>query len=338
MATPEPYDTIDCDVLVVGDRTGLELIRTCQDKLVHTPGADVYMEYTLTALLKDGDRVCGAMGYNRNDGSFVVFRCGAVVLGSGGWGRMYRYTSNSWEGTGDGAAMAYAAGAELLDMEFVQFHPTGMVWPPGARGILVTEAVRGEGGVLFNSEGKRFMLEIDPVKKELSSRDVVARAIYKEVKAGRGTPHGGAYLDVRHLGAEQVRKKLPSMVEQFHALASVDITREPMEVGPTIHYTMGGVRVEAETGAATVPGLYAAGESAGGLHGANRLGGNSLGDILVFGKRAGEAAAEFSASKGTSSNVSDSEIADEQQALLSFLGGGNKDENPYQVHAALQAA
>jgi len=326
----------------VGDRTGLELIRTCQDKLVHTQGADVYMEYTLTSLLKDGDTVAGAVGYNRNDGGFVVFRAGAVVLGSGGWGRMYRTTSNSWESTGDGAALAYAAGADLLDMEFVQFHPTGMIWPPGARGILVTEAVRGEGGYLYNSEGKRFMLEYDPAKKELSSRDVVARSIYKEVQAGRGTPHGGAYLDVRHLGAERIKQKLPSMFEQFHALASVDITRQPMEVGPTIHYTMGGVRVEAETGATTVPGLYAGGEAAGGLHGANRLGGNSLGDILVFGKRAGEAAAEFARGQGARRDIDERQVADEQASLLRPLDGSQDGatpgENPYKLHEELQAA
>jgi succinate dehydrogenase flavoprotein subunit len=326
----------------VGDRTGLELIRTLQDRLVHTDGATVHMEYTLTRLLTDGERVCGAIGYDRNDGSFVVFSAGAVVLGSGGWGRMYRYTSNSWEGTGDGAAMAYDAGAELLDMEFVQFHPTGMVWPPGARGILVTEAVRGEGGYLFNSEGKRFMLEYDPVKKELSSRDVVARSIYKEVQAGRGTPHGGAYLDVTHLGAERVKQKLPSMYEQFHALASVDITKQAMEVGPTIHYTMGGVRVEAESGATTVPGLYAGGEVAGGLHGANRLGGNSLGDILVFGLRSGAAAAEFAKGRGVQRSISDAQVADEQQALLAPLAqagdGAGPGENPYKLHEELQAA
>src|ERR1700719_1420460 len=241
----------------VGDRTGLELIRTCQARAVHAPNVTVHMEYTLTTLLKDGDRVVGAAGYRRNDGTFVVFRAKAVVLGSGGWGRMYKHTRNSGAGTGDGAALASRAGAELLDMEFVQFHPTGMIWPPGARGILVTEAVRGEGGLLYNAEGARFMLDYDPVKKELSSRDVVARSIYKEVQAGRGSPHGGAFLDVRHLGAERIKQKLPSMYEQFHALASVDITREAMEVGPTIHYTMGGVRVDAETGAATIPGLYA---------------------------------------------------------------------------------
>ncbi|MBV8194485.1 MAG: FAD-binding protein [Candidatus Dormibacteraeota bacterium] len=326
----------------VGDRTGLELIRTLQDRMVHTDRVKTYMEYTLTALLKDGDRVNGAVGYNRNDGRFVVFRAGATVLGSGGWGRMYRYTSNSWESTGDGAAMAYEAGAELQDMEFVQFHPTGMMWPPGARGILVTEAVRGEGGLLFNVEGTRFMLEYDPVKKELSSRDVVARSIYKEVKAGRGTPHGGAFLDVRHLGAARIKQKLPSMYEQFHALASVDITKEAMEVGPTIHYTMGGVRVDPETGAATVPGLYAGGEVAAGLHGANRLGGNSLGDILVFGKRSGEAAADFAKSHRGAQRVDDGRVEAEQRALLKPLDtgadGATPGENPYKLHEELQAA
>jgi succinate dehydrogenase / fumarate reductase flavoprotein subunit len=324
----------------VGDRTGLELIRTCQDRAVHTPGVEVHMEYTLTRLLKDGDRVSGAIGYRRSDGRFVVFRAKAVVLGSGGWGRMYKTTSNSWEGTGDGAAMAYEAGAELLDMEFVQFHPTGMIWPPGARGILVTEAVRGEGGMLFNSEGTRFMLEYDPTKKDLSSRDVVARSIYKEVQAGRGSVHGGAYLDIRHRGADYIKKKLPSMFEQFHALASVDITKEPMEVYPTIHYTMGGIRVEPETAATTVPGLYAAGECAGGLHGANRLGGNSLGDILVFGRRAGIAAAEYAKLRGTAPALSDPEIETEQAALTKPLDStdGAKGENPYLIHEALQDA
>lgn len=250
---------------------------------------------------------------------------------------MYRYTSNSWEGTGDGAAMAFRAGAELQDMEFVQFHPTGMMWPPGARGILVTEAVRGEGGYLVNSEGKRFMLEYDPKKKELSSRDVVARSIYKEVQAGRGTPHGGAYLDIRHRGADYIRRKLPSMYEQFHSLASVDITREPMEVGPTIHYTMGGVRVDPETAATRVPGLYAAGEVAAGLHGANRLGGNSLGDILVFGRRAGEAAAQYAAS-AQSLEPSAAQVEEETRLLLAPLERGAGEQNPYRLHEALQAA
>ena len=324
----------------VGDRTGLELIRTCQDKAVHTPGVEVSMEYTLTQLLGDGHHVTGAIGYDRNDGRFVVVRAKAVVLATGGWGRMYRTTSNSWEGTGDGAAMAYLAGAELLDMEFVQFHPTGMIWPPGARGILVTEAVRGEGGMLFNSEGQRFMLEYDPEKKDLSSRDVVARSIFKEVKAGRGTPHGGAYLDIRHRGAEYIKKKLPSMWEQFHSLASVDITREPMEVYPTIHYTMGGVRVDPQSAATRVAGLYAAGEVAGGLHGSNRLGGNSLGDILVFGKRAGEYAAEYAKTLGSAAVSADAQVAEAQSDALRFLAGDGDatGENPYLLHEALQDA
>jgi succinate dehydrogenase / fumarate reductase flavoprotein subunit len=321
----------------VGDRTGLELIRTCQDRAVHAPNVTVHMEYTLTTLLKDGDRVVGAVGYRRNDGTFVVYRAKAVVLGSGGWGRMYKHTSNSWEGTGDGAALAYRAGAELLDMEFVQFHPTGMIWPPGARGILVTEAVRGEGGRLYNSLGERFMETYDPKKMELSSRDVVARSIYKEAQAGRGSPHGGAFLDVRHRGAEYIKKRLPSMYEQFHALASVDITQEPMEVGPTIHYTMGGVRVAPETGATTVPGLYAAGEVSGGLHGANRLGGNSLGDILVFGKRAGEAAATEVAGRAHAA-VDERQVEAEQRALLMYLDPHQEGENPYLLHEALQEA
>ncbi len=319
----------------IGDRTGLELIRTCQDRLVHTEGVTVHMETTLTRLLKDGDRIAGGCGYQRATGEFVTLRAKAVILATGGWGRMYRITSNSWEGTGDGAAMAYEAGAELKDMEFVQFHPTGMVWPPGARGILVTEAVRGEGGILRNSVGERFMERYDPVKKDLSSRDVVARSIFKEVQAGRGSPHGGAFLDVTHLGAEAIRRRLPSMYEQFHSLAGVDITKEPMEVAPTIHYTMGGINVEAETAATTVPGLFAAGECAAGLHGANRLGGNSLGDILVFGRRAGEAAAEYVRSHPELPVVSAAEIEAEHRILLRPLSGG-EGEDPFKLHRELQ--
>ncbi len=321
----------------IGDRTGLELIRTCQDKLVHTPGITVHMETTVTRLLKDGDRIAGAVGYQRASGVMVTIRAKAVVLATGGWGRMYRITSNSWEGTGDGAAMAYEAGAELKDMEFVQFHPTGMVWPPGARGILVTEAVRGEGGILKNSQGERFMLRYDPVKKDLSSRDVVARSIFKEVQAGRGSPHGGALLDVTHLGSEVIRRRLPSMVEQFHSLAGVDITSEAMEVAPTIHYTMGGLNVEAATAATTVPGLFAAGEVAAGLHGANRLGGNSLGDILVFGRRAGVAAADYARSLPQAPRIDDQQVEAERSLLMRPLDnpGG---ENPYSLHRELQDA
>jgi succinate dehydrogenase / fumarate reductase flavoprotein subunit len=319
----------------VGDRTGLEMIRSLQDRIVQL-GIEVHMEVTLTKLLKDSDRVIGAFGYNRIDGAFIAFRSKAVIIATGGWGRLYQVTSNSWEGTGDGVAMGFDAGAEVLDPEMVQFHPTGMVWPPGVRGILVTEAVRGEGGYLTNREGKRFMLEVDPKKKELSSRDVVARAIYKEVQAGRGTEHGGAYLDVRHLGAEKIKKKLPSMYEQFLRLADVDITKEPMEVAPTIHYAMGGLRVEAETGATTIPGLYAAGEAAAGLHGANRLGGNSLSDLLVFGRRAGAASAAYlrDVALGT---IDERQVGDEQQLLLLPLVGDGK-ENPYLLQQELQQA
>src|SRR5437016_969346 len=319
----------------VGDRTGLEMIRSLQDRVVQL-GITVHMEWTLTRLLKDGDRVVGAFGYNRVDGSFVAFRAKAVILATGGWGWIFKVTSNSWEGTGDGVAMGFDAGAEVLDPEMVQFHPTGMVWPPGVRGILVTEAVRGEGGYLKNREGKRFMLEYDPKKKELSSRDVVARSIYKEVEAGRGTEHGGAFLDVTHLGAATIEKKLPSMYEQFLRLADVDITKEPMEVAPTIHYAMGGLRVEAETGATTLPGLYAAGEVAAGLHGANRLGGNSLSDLLVFGRRAGAAAGAYVRDAGLG-QIDEKQIADEQQTLLLPLSRQGK-ENPYFLQQALQEA
>ena len=319
----------------VGDRTGLEMIRSLQDRVVQL-GIDVHMEVTLTRLLKDGDRVVGAFGYNRVDGRFVAFRCKAIILATGGWGRIFKVTSNSWEGTGDGVAMGFDAGAEVLDPEMVQFHPTGMVWPPGVRGILVTEAVRGEGGYLKNREGKRFMLEYDPKKKELSSRDIVARSIYKEVEAGRGTEHGGAYLDVTHLGAEKIKKKLPSMYEQFLRLADVDITKAPMEVAPTIHYAMGGLWVEAETGATTLPGLYAAGEVAAGLHGANRLGGNSLSDLLVFGRRAGAAAGAYQREVGLG-RIDEGQVGQEQETLLLPLAKDGK-ENPYLLQQALQEA
>ena len=319
----------------VGDRTGLEMIRTLQDRVVALD-IDVHMEVTLTRLVKEGPRVCGAFGYSRIDGHFIAFQARAVILATGGWGRIYKVTSNSWEGTGDGVGMGYEAGADLLDPEMVQFHPTAMVWPPGVRGLLVTEAVRGEGGYLTNREGKRFMLEYDPKKKELSSRDVVARSINKEVQAGRGTPHGGAYLDVRHLGAESIKKKLPSMYEQFLTLADVDITREPMEVAPTIHYAMGGLWVEAETGATTVPGLYAAGEVAAGLHGANRLGGNSLSDLLVFGRRAGAAAAAYQRDVRPGS-LDEEQMAREQEVLLAPLRGDG-GENPFLLHQQLQDA
>src|SRR6202022_3372410 len=320
----------------IGDRTGLELIRSLQDKGIHS-GIEVFMEYTMTRLLKDAEgRVSGGFGYRRGGGLFVLFRAKAVVMATGGWGKVFKVTSNSWESTGDGLAMAFEAGAELLDLERVQFHPTGMVWPPGVKGILVTEAVRGEGGRLLNNKGERFMLEYDPKKKELSTRDVVARSIYKEVEAGRGSEHGGAFLDVTHLGAEKIQKKLPSMYEQFLRLADVDITKEPMEVAPTIHYAMGGLRVEAETGATTLPGLYAAGEVAAGLHGSNRLGGNSLSDLLVFGRRAGAAAGAYVREVGLG-KIDERQVAEEQQILLLPLSADGR-ENTYLLQQQLQQA
>src|SRR5881296_2351850 len=308
----------------VGDRTGLEMIRTLQDHGAHR-GIDVHMECTVITLLKDGERVAGAFGYERERGRFRLFKAKAIVLATGGVGRAYQITSNSWEYTGDGHSLAYHAGADLMDMEFVQFHPTGMVWPPSVRGILVTEGVRGEGGVLRNNKGVRFMFEDIPENyknqtaadeeegwrytqgdksarrpPELLTRDHVARCIMREIREGRGSPHGGVFLDISWIkrrlpDAEAIiRKKLPSMYHQFLKLADIDITRQPMEVGPTTHYIMGGVRVVAETQMSSVPGLFAAGECAAGLHGANRLGGNSLSDLLVFGKRAGKFAASFS--------------------------------------------
>ncbi len=347
----------------VGDRTGLEMIRTLQERGVHQ-GIDVFMECTVVALLKDGERVCGVLAYWRESGRFVVFRAKAVVLATGGYGKAWKVPSNSWEYTGDGHALAYEAGAELIDMEFFQFHPTGMIWPPGVMGILVTEGVRGEGGVLTNSEGKRFMWAYLPESKreefaqtpqeaqkwvemtvagsqtdarrppELSTRDNVARAIYTEVKEGRGTPHGGVWLDISFQDPERVKRKLPSMYHQFKDLADVDITRQPMEVGPTAHYAMGGIRVDPETGASTVPGLYAAGECTGGMNGANRLGGNSLSDLLVFGRRAGMGAAEFASQNPALQVVNNEEIErDVRRTMAPFERRG---EDPYAVHAALQ--
>ena len=317
----------------IGDRTGLELIRTLQDKAVHA-GIDVFMECTVTRLLKDGDRACGAFGYWRATGEFVVFAAPAVVLATGGAGKCWRITSNSWESTGDGVALAYEAGAELIDMEFVQFHPTGMVWPPGVIGLLVTEAVRGEGGILRNAVGERFMERYDPKRLELATRDVVARAIYTEVKEGRGTPHGGVLLDISHLPAEIVKSKLPSMYDQFMELAGVDITQGPMDVGPTCHYFMGGVRVDAETGATTVPGLFAAGECSGGMNGANRLGGNSLSDLLVFGRRIGDAAAAHAA-ETPAPQIEDAQPAAAAGEMTRYLTGPG-DEDPYRLHVQLQ--
>jgi succinate dehydrogenase / fumarate reductase flavoprotein subunit len=319
----------------VGDRTGLEMIRTLQDRGVHL-GIDVYMECAITRLIMDGERVAGAFGYWRENGRFVVFKAKSVVIATGGIGKAWSITSNSWEYTGDGMALAYDAGAELMDMEFVQFHPTGMVWPPGVQGILVTEAVRGEGGILTNKDGERFMQRYDPEKMELSTRDVVARAIYTEAKEGRGTEHGGAYLDISHKPADYVKKKLPSMYHQFRELADVDITTGPMEVGPTCHYMMGGIRVEAETAAASIPGLFAAGEAAAGLHGANRLGGNSLSDLLVFGRRAGLAAAQHAGVVGPV-NIDTEQIAAASQEMLEPFAR-KEGESPYRIHEALQEA
>jgi succinate dehydrogenase / fumarate reductase flavoprotein subunit len=317
----------------VGDRTGLELIRTLQDRGVDL-GIDVYMECTITRLLKSGDRVCGAFGYWREQGRFVAFKAKSVVIATGGVGKAWKITSNSWECTGDGMALAYEAGAELMDMEFVQFHPTGMVWPPGVQGILVTEAVRGEGGILRNKLGERFMEKYDPKRMELSTRDVVARSIYTEVKEGRGSEHGGAYLDISQKPAEYVKRKLPSMYHQFKELADVDITKGPMEVGPTCHYIMGGIRVDAETGQSTVPGLFAAGEATAGMHGANRLGGNSLSDLLVFGRRAGLAAAQ-DAKKAPNLALDAAQIDDGARHMTAAFER-TAGETPYAIHHDLQ--
>jgi succinate dehydrogenase / fumarate reductase flavoprotein subunit len=322
----------------IGDRTGLELIRTLQDKTVHS-AVDVFMETTITTLLQDGQRVVGCFGYNRQTGEHLAFSSKALILATGGSGRIFKITSNSQDCTGDGYALAYEAGAELLDMEFVQFHPTGMVYPPGVAGLLVTEAVRGEGGRLFNNKGERFMEKYDPKRMELSTRDVVARSIYTEVKEGRGSPHGGAFLDVTHLDADYVKRKLPSMYDQFMELAGVDITREPMQVGPTCHYFMGGVKVDADTGATRIPGLYATGEASGGMNGANRLGGNSLGDLLVFGRRAGVGAAA-DASKLEPVRVPQDALQAAESQVSAFLAGpgGDRSENPFQLHKELQKA
>ena len=328
----------------VGDRTGLEMIRTLQDQAVAL-GIDVYMECTITHLTTGLGRTTGAFGYWRTTGRPIVFPAKAVVLATGGIGKAYEITSNSWEYSGDGQALAYRAGAELIDMEFVQFHPTGMVWPPGVRGLLVTEAVRGEGGILRNSLDERFMWKYLPEDRraeyaatdeeaaqwvtalsegrqtdarrppELSTRDNVSRAIYTEVREGRGSPHGGVYLDISSLPADHVRRKLPSMYEPFKELADVDITKGPMEVGPTTHYVMGGIRVDAEAGATTLPGLYAAGEVAGGMHGANRLGGNSLSDLLVFGARTGAGAASYAAQMAEQPHVDPVQVQDAKREL-----------------------
>jgi succinate dehydrogenase / fumarate reductase flavoprotein subunit len=348
----------------VGDRTGLEMIRTLQDHGVHQ-GIDVHMEHTILSILKDGDRAVGALGYERERGRFKIFRARAIVLSTGGIGRAYKITSNSWEYTGDGHALAYEAGAELIDMEFVQFHPTGMVWPPSVMGILVTEGVRGEGGILTNKQGRRFMFDEIPENyraqtandeeegwrycqgdknarrpPELLTRDHIARCIVREIKEGRGSPHGGVYLDIAWIkqklpnASDYIKRKLPSMYHQFKQLADIDITEQPMEVGPTTHYIMGGVHVDPDTQMSRVPGLFAAGECAAGINGANRLGGNSLSDLLVFGKRAGEFAAKF-AKENSIGKIDDGRTeAIAAQAVAPFERSGG--ENPYQIQRDLQ--
>jgi succinate dehydrogenase / fumarate reductase flavoprotein subunit len=351
----------------VGDRTGLEMIRTLQDHGIHR-GIDVHMEFTIVTLLKDSGRVSGVLGYDRERGRFKVFRGSAIVLATGGIGRAYKITSNSWEYTGDGHSLAYRAGAELVDMEFVQFHPTGMIWPPSVQGLLVTDGVRGEGGILVNRQGRRFMFDDIPEPyrnqtadnedegwryvlgdksarrpPELLTRDHVARCIVREVKEGRGSPHGGVFLDIAWIAKklpnapEHIRRKLPSMYHQFKELADIDITKEPMEIGPTTHYVMGGIRVDADSQMSTVPGLFAAGECAAGINGANRLGGNSLSDLLVFGKRAGEYAAKF-AKENSRGGIDEAEVeAAAKRALEPFdaarTSGG---ENPYSIQHDLQ--
>ncbi len=344
----------------VGDRTGLEMIRTLQDHGVHR-GIQVHMECTGLELMLDGGKIAGLLAYWRETGRFVLFKARAVVLATGGGGKAWRITSNSWEYSGDGYAMAYEAGADLMDMEFTQFHPTGMVWPPSIRGILVTEGVRGDGGVLLDSKGERFMFKYIPEKfaaetasteeeanrwlkgdrtarrpPELLTRDEVARAITREVNEGRGSPHGGVFLDIAsRLPAEAIKRKLPSMYHQFRELAEIDITREPMEVGPTLHYFMGGVRVDPDTQQSTVPGLFAAGECAAGLHGANRLGGNSLSDLLVFGRLAGAGAVRYARSLGASPLVNDGQVAAAMRRATDVLNR-ESGANPYVVHEDLQ--
>lgn len=348
----------------VGDRTGLEMIRTLQDHGIHQ-GVQVHMEYTIVSLLKSGERVAGALAYDRERGRFYLFRAKSIVLATGGIGRAFKITSNSWEYTGDGHSLAYHAGADLIDMEFVQFHPTGMVWPPSVQGILVTEGVRGEGGILLNSENRRFMFDDIPElyrnqtadnpeegwrytqgdrnarrPPELLTRDHVARCIVREIKAGRGSPHGGVFLDIAWIkekipnAAAIIQKKLPSMYHQFMKLADIDITKEPMEVGPTTHYMMGGIRVDGDTQMSTVPGLFAAGECAAGLHGANRLGGNSLSDLLVFGKRAGEHAALF-AKEQELGKIDESYVKSVMNESLQPFDRTD-GENPFQVQYDLQ--
>ena len=344
----------------VGDRTGLEIIRTVQDKVIHQDNIDIFMECTVATIITEDNQAVGALAYYRNNGEIVAIHAKAIVVATGGIGKAYRVTSNSWEYTGDGHSLAYLAGADLQDMEFIQFHPTGMVWPPSVKGTLVTEGVRGEGGVLLNNKGERFMFNYIPKAfaaetakdedeannwlkgkegamrpPELLTRDVVAKAIMKEVKEGRGSPHGGAFLDIANRqDADYIKRKLPSMYHQFKELGDLDITEEPMEVGPTTHYMMGGITVDAETGASSLKGMYAAGEAAAGLHGANRLGGNSLSDLLVFGNISGRAAANFALNTEEVS-FNKGKIKKAANEILDCFSS-SKTENPYQLHRELQ--
>ncbi len=320
----------------VGDKTGMELIRTLEDQVLHRD-IKVMDELFITKIITKGNAVSGAFGLELRTGKFVVFQTKAIIMCSGGCGRLYKVTSNSWESTGDGVALAYNAGAVLRDMEMIQFHPTGMVYPPGVRGLLVTEGVRGEGGILLNSNGERFMLKYSPIKKELDARDVVARAIYAEIERGRGTKHGGVYLDISHMGAAFIHKKLPAMYTQFKEFAGVDITKEEMEVAPTVHYQMGGIRVDPESCKTNVKGLFAAGEVASGVHGANRLGGNSLADILVFGRRAGFSAAKYTKSAKHIYAV-DEKAINEQIARVNSYASIKNPVNPYGLMERLRNA
>ncbi len=319
----------------VGDKTGMELIRTLEDQVLHK-NVTVLDETIITRIFTSNGAVAGAIGLRIRDGKFVLIKSKATLVATGGCGRLYHVTSNSWESTGEGIALAFKAGATLRDMEMVQFHPTGMVWPPGVKGLLVTEGVRGEGGLLFNTKGERFMLRYSPQKKELDARDVVARAIHNEIKEERGTEHGGVYLDIRHKGAAFIKKKLPGMYDQFKDFAGVDITKERMEVAPTVHYFMGGIAVDAETGATNVKGMYSAGEAAGGLHGANRLGGNSLADILVFGRRAGAAMTDYIKSSAQRTVINENDVKAEVDRVKSYLKADGS--NPYDIMAKLRDA
>lgn len=317
----------------VGDKTGLELLRTLEDKIIHSENVNVMDEVFVTKLVKRNERVIGVIALDMKKGKFIAISSKAIIIAGGGCGRIYEVTSNSWESTGDGIALAFDAGAELMDMEMMQFHPTGMVWPPGVRGLLVTEGIRGEGGLLYNTKGERFMLRYSPQKKELDARDVVARSIYNEIQEGRGTEHGGVLLDISYKGKDFIMKKLPGMYMQFKEFAGVDITKEKMEVGPTTHYFMGGIKIDTETNSTNVNGLFAVGEAAAGVHGANRLGGNSLADLLVFGKYVGINAAEYS-KKANLEKIPDNEVKEEIKRINVFINPNGT--NPYSLTEKLR--